>query len=56
MNTEKINQCMQAYVENQEISGAALIVRKGDEIVFKNKWGYSRVENKTPVAYHSISV
>lgn len=54
MNTEKINQCMQAYVENQEISGAALIVRKGDEIVFKNKWGYSRVENKTPVAYHSI--
>ena len=54
MNIEKINQCMQEYVDNQEISGAALIVRKGDGIVFKNKWGYSRMEDQTPVAYNSI--
>lgn len=54
MDIDKIDRCMQAYVENQEISGAALIVRRGEEILYKNKWGYSRIEDGKPIAYNSI--
>lgn len=45
----KINEVMQDYVKNQEISGAALLVRRGDEILYENRWGYSRCETNQEI-------
>ncbi len=54
MNTEIIDQTIQQYVENGEIAGGALYVRKGDELIYRGKWGYSDLAGKTPIEYHSI--
>lgn len=45
---------MQDYVKNQEISGAALLVRRGDEILYENRWGYSRCETNQEIKEDSI--
>lgn len=39
MGMDKINEVMQDYVKNQEISGAALLVRRGDEIPVREPVG-----------------
>ena len=35
---------MQEYLKNEEMLGGALIVRKDDEIAYKNTWGYADYE------------
>ena len=54
MGMDKINEVMQDYVKNQEISGAALLVRRGDEILYENRWGYSRCETNQEIKEDSI--
>jgi len=49
-----ISRVMEQYIENREFAGAALAVRKDDELVFDGKWGYSDVEHKVPITEHSI--
>ncbi len=49
-----ITKCMEKFIENQELSGAALMVRKNGELVYKNKWGYQSLEKEIPVEYNSI--
>ncbi len=51
---DMINQAISAYVESQELSGAALCVLQDGKLVFRNKWGYSSIEEKKEIQYSSI--
>ncbi len=51
---EMINQAISAYVESQELSGAALCVLQNGKMVFRNKWGYSSIEKDKEIEYNSI--
>ncbi|MFR4172240.1 MAG: serine hydrolase domain-containing protein [Lachnospiraceae bacterium] len=44
MEIKVIDQIMQEYLKNEEMLGGALIVRKDDEIAYKNTWGYADYE------------
>ena len=54
MNENDISRVMQNYIDNQEMSGGALLVRRGDRILYQNKWGYSNLEKKEEISYDSI--
>ena len=54
MRETDITEVMENYVNKQEMSGGALMVRKEGELVYKNKWGYSDLESNTPIEYNSI--
>ncbi len=54
MINQDISECIVKYIENQELSGAALMIRKNGELVYQNKWGYQSLEHKIPVEYNSI--
>ena len=49
-----IDKQMCRYLDDHEISGAALIVRKKGKIIFQNKWGYQSLEKKSVIEYDSI--
>ena len=44
MDKSVIEQTMEGYISNDEMLGGALIVRKKDQIVYQNTWGYSDFE------------
>ena len=54
MRETDITEVMENYVNKQEMSGGALMVRKEGKLVYKNKWGYSDLESNTPIEYNSI--
>lgn len=54
MDVKNIAETMNKYIEKGELSGAALIVTKGKDDVYKNMWGYSDLNNKIPVDDGSI--
>lgn len=54
MTAHDIDCMMQGYVDNQEIAGGALMVRKEGRLIYKNKWGFSDITAKAPVEYDSI--
>lgn len=54
MKESDISKVMQSYIENNEMAGGALIVRKAGDIVYQNKWGYADIKNKKPIEYDSI--
>lgn len=39
MDVHAIDKVMEAYLQNEEMAGGALIVRKNDQVVFDGKWG-----------------
>ena len=45
METQDISRVMNAYISNKEMLGGALIVRKKDEIIYQNKWGFQNLEH-----------
>jgi len=54
MDEKEIARVMQGYVDNQEMPGGALVVRKNDEIVYDGKWGYENLDTRTPVKDDTI--
>ena len=52
--SNKIDSLIRDYVENAEISGGAMIVRKDGQIVYKNKWGRADLSTQTPIGDNSI--
>lgn len=54
MNASHIDSSMKRYIDNNELSCAALIVRKGDDIVYMSKWGLADIDKKLPLEYDSI--
>ena len=53
MNNE-INEIMQKYIDDGVLANAILIVYKNGEITYRHKWGYSSLEDGTPVSYDSV--
>ncbi len=51
---DEISRVMQAYIDSDELAQAVLIVRQDGQYVYKNKWGFSRLEDRTPVQYDSV--
>ena len=49
-----LDQTIREYVKQQEISGGALIVRKAEQIVYQNKWGFADIQAEIPIEYNSI--
>ena len=39
MDIKQIDETMQAYIENQEMAGGALFVRRGEHVLYREKWG-----------------
>ncbi len=54
MDVREIDRTMEAYLQNREMAGGALIVRKGDAVVFDGKWGYADLAAQTPVTDDTI--
>ncbi len=52
--SEMIERTMRDYLENSEISGAALCVVKGGRVVYRNRWGYSSLEKGEEIRNDSI--
>lgn len=49
-----IDSTIQSYVKNAELSGAALMVRKGGKVVYHNKWGWTDIADQTPITDASV--
>ncbi len=49
-----IDQTMQGYLDNQELAGAALIVRKGEQLLYNGQWGYARLKEQKLIDNQSI--
>lgn len=45
---------MREYVDNHEMPGGALIVRKNDTVVFDGMWGFANLSTKAPVKEDTI--
>lgn len=54
MDVHAIDKVMEAYLQNEEMAGGALIVRKNDQVVFDGKWGYADLDKKIPVTNDTI--
>lgn len=54
MTEYDIMKCMQGYIDNQEMAGGALLVRKNGELVYQNKWGEACLDSHKPIEYDSI--
>lgn len=54
MNVCEIDQIMGNYIENGEMAGGALLVRKDDRIVYDGRWGYADLAKKVPVTDDTI--
>ena len=39
MEVRQIDETMQSYVDGQEMAGGALFVRRGGEVLYREKWG-----------------
>ncbi len=52
--SEMIERTMRDYLENSEISGAALCVVKDGRVVYRNRWGYSSLEKGEEIRNDSI--
>ena len=52
--TENIHETMEQLVATNEMAGAAMIVRKNGEEIFRGKWGLADIENQIPVEYNTI--
>jgi CubicO group peptidase (beta-lactamase class C family) len=53
-NVNDIDCSMNELVRLNEMAGAALIVRKDGEEVYRGKWGYADIKSKIPVQYNTI--
>lgn len=54
MSTDRIDDTIREYIRGQELSGGALMIRKGGEVVYQNKWGYADLKTQRPIEYDSL--
>lgn len=54
MDEQDIRKTMNGYIEDGELSGCSLHIRKNGETVFCDKWGVTDLDTKTPVEYNTI--
>ncbi len=53
-NYDGVKELLQAYVDNNEIAGASIIIQEGDETVLKAGVGWADEEKQKPVNEHTI--
>jgi CubicO group peptidase (beta-lactamase class C family) len=46
MKRDQISETMENYLSTKEVAGGALIIRKDGDVIYRNKWGYSNVEEQ----------
>lgn len=54
VKTNEIDNTFNKYIIDKVILCGILLVRKDGKTVYKNKWGYSDIENHEPVRYDSL--
>ena len=54
MDTQEIQRTIDAYIQNQELAGGALLVRRDDEVLYENTFGYSNIAARQPIARDSL--
>lgn len=53
-SVEQLNEVLQNYVDTKAIPGAALIVTKNGDEVFRGKWGYKDPAYRVPADFNTI--
>ena len=54
MDTQEIQRTIDAYIQNQELAGGALLVRRDEEVLYENTFGYSNIAARQPIARDSL--
>ena len=54
MDTQEIQRTIDAYIQNQELAGGALLVRRDEEVLYENTFGYSNIAARQPIATDSL--
>ena len=54
MGTQEIQRTIDAYIQNQELAGGALLVRRDEEVLYENTFGYSNIATRQPIAKDSL--
>ncbi|MBQ3424888.1 MAG: beta-lactamase family protein, partial [Clostridia bacterium] len=54
MRTCEIDKTIQAYVDDQELAGGALLVRRNGELVYENYWGWADIASRRPIEENAI--
>ena len=54
MNIEKIEQTCDAWLRNREMTGGILIVRRRDEILYRQAFGYADPAGRRPTAFTDL--
>lgn len=54
MDFSRMEAQMEEYIQNKELAGGAIRIRKENSVVFEGKWGYADIENRRPVEYNTV--
>ena len=54
MDTQEIQRTIDAYIQNQELAGGALLVRRDEEVLYENTFGYSNIAARQVIARDSL--
>ena len=54
MDTQEIQRTIDAYIQNQELAGGALLVRRDEEVLYENTFGYSNIDARQAIARDSL--
>lgn len=54
MDTQEIQRTIDAYIQNQELAGCALLVRRDEEVLYENTFGYSNIAARQVIARDSL--
>lgn len=54
MDTQEIQRTIDAYIQNQALAGGALLVRRDEEVLYENTFGYSNIAARQAIARDSL--
>lgn len=54
MDKQEIQRTIDTYIQNQELAGGALLVRRDNEILYQNTFGFADIAAGLPIAEDSI--
>ncbi len=54
MCMDRITETINTWIDHQEIAGCALTVRKADQLLYQQTFGYANMETRAPITMNSI--
>ena len=51
---DRITETINTWIDHQEIAGCALTVRKADQLLYQQTFGYANMETRAPITMNSI--